>query len=61
MSSSSSRKARDRIPEHLFTSKLGRVLYAKDPTRFTRERIEIALERKRSILADIDRFSLPQG
>ncbi|WP_159771538.1 hypothetical protein [Streptomyces sp. HM190] len=51
----------DRIPEHRFTSRLGRELYAKDPTRFTRERIESALERKRSILADIDRFSPPQG
>ncbi|MGW0996662.1 hypothetical protein [Streptomyces sp. NPDC002520] len=51
----------DRIPEDRFTSERGRELYAKDPTRFTRDRIDSALERKRAILADIDRFSPPQG
>ncbi|MFF6781841.1 hypothetical protein [Streptomyces sp. NPDC012510] len=51
----------DRIPEDRFTSRRGREMYAKDPERFTREEIVAALELKRSILADIDRFSPPQG
>lgn len=51
----------DRIPEERFTSERGREVYAKDPTRFTRKEIDAALELKRKILADIDRFSPPQG
>ncbi|MFD4564679.1 hypothetical protein [Streptomyces sp. NPDC058475] len=51
----------DRIPEDRFTSERGREVYAKDPTRFTRKEIDAALELKRKILADIDRFSPPQG
>ncbi|WP_371577825.1 hypothetical protein [Streptomyces sp. NBC_01314] len=51
----------DRIPEALFTSRRGRELYTKDPERFTREEIAAALELKRSILADIDRFSPPRS
>ncbi|MFF4347793.1 hypothetical protein [Streptomyces sp. NPDC001530] len=51
----------DRIPEDRFTSKRGREMYAKNPDRFTREEIADDLERKRSILANIDRFSPPQG
>jgi hypothetical protein len=51
----------DRIPADRFTSELGRALYAKDPTRFTRERIEDSLERGRAILVDLDHFSPPAG
>jgi hypothetical protein len=51
----------DQIPEDRFTSERGRGMYAQDPTRFTRKEITTALELKRKILADIDRFSPPQG
>ncbi|MFF6998033.1 hypothetical protein ACFY93_24150 [Streptomyces sp. NPDC008313] len=50
----------DRVPEARFTSDRGREVYAKDPSRFTRKEITAALELKRKILADIDRFSPPQ-
>ncbi|MGW9494669.1 hypothetical protein ACWG5P_09805 [Streptomyces prasinus] len=51
----------DRIPEDRFTSERGREVYAKNPGRFTREEISDDLERKRSILTNIDRFSPPPG
>ncbi|MEV5435305.1 hypothetical protein AB0K80_04625 [Streptomyces sp. NPDC052682] len=51
----------DRIPEERFTSERGREMYAKNPDRFTRAGIDDALERKRAILADIDRFSPPRS
>ncbi|MFJ2566575.1 hypothetical protein ACIO02_27200 [Streptomyces sp. NPDC087568] len=51
----------DRIPEGRFTSERGREMYQQDPTRFTRKEISAALELKRRILADIDRFSPSQG
>ncbi|MFJ2817141.1 hypothetical protein [Streptomyces sp. NPDC087294] len=50
----------DEIPADRFTSELGRDVYTKDPTRFTREDIGAALELKRRILAGIDRLSPPQ-
>ncbi|MFD7551843.1 hypothetical protein [Streptomyces sp. NPDC059816] len=51
----------DSIPADRFTSELGRTLYEKDLTRFTRERIEDSLKRGRAILVDLDHFSPPVG
>ncbi|MEU6118437.1 hypothetical protein ABZ840_28295 [Streptomyces sp. NPDC047117] len=50
----------DRIPASAFTSELGKALYAKDPEDFSRDLIEFNIERKRRILAGIDRVSPPQ-
>jgi hypothetical protein len=51
----------DRVPEDRFTSRLGQEMYAKDPTRFTRQDITAALELKRRIAAGTRQFGSRQG
>ncbi|MEU5811521.1 hypothetical protein [Streptomyces sp. NPDC047718] len=51
----------ERIPEDRFTSERGREMYAKDPSRFTRMDLTLALELKHRILAGIDEHSPPQA
>ncbi|PBC62123.1 hypothetical protein BKI49_21320 [Streptomyces sp. Tue6028] len=49
------------VPAERFTSDLGRELYRKDATRFSRARLLDNQARKQRILAGVDRFSPPAG